>query len=246
MLDERETWIDRITNAVSEAVSRVYDRVAVNKESVLRDVEHYELGITTWEEYQRKAPLKVMEEIADGHVQWTKIKVSGLGTALGAGGLALIIPDTLQFLTLTIRMVTGIAAAYGFDPHPEYLGGKVKVIVLQAYLNANLGKSAVAGAEKVGLGAAVKFLRDVAMRSNFLIKLIVAIGKVIGVRVTRQMLLKALPGVAAGINGALGWFLTRGIANHAKAEFRQFREDLRRGKYKDDPDYEGLGREPSE
>jgi hypothetical protein len=238
--DNKLTLADRVAAAVSSAINRLYDEVAVSKEEVLQAVQQYELGITTWEEYREKAPSDVMGEIADGYIQWTKIKVSGLGTVLGAGGAALLIPDTLQFVGFSLRMVTGIAAAYGFDPHPQCLEGRMKTITLQAYLNANLGKAAVTGVERVSISGVVKFLKTAAMRSHFLLRLIVLIGRLIGLRISRQLLLRAIPGVAAGINGMLSWYLARGIARNAKAEFRQFRRDIRHGKYKSDPDYAGI------
>jgi hypothetical protein len=231
---------EKVVDAVTGAISLTYDKVAVDHESILKGARHYELDLNTWEDYQRRAPSEVMEQLADSHIKRCKIVVSGLAVPLGAGGLPLLIPDLLQFIAATLRMVTGIAAAYGFDPAPEYLEGKVKSIILQAYLNGLVGKKAVTGVEKLTLGATTKFLRTVAMRSNFLIKVIVAIGKIFGVRITRQVLLKAVPGVSGAINGALSWVLVQQIAKQAKADFKQFREELRQGKYRDDPDYDGF------
>jgi uncharacterized protein (DUF697 family) len=239
-MDPRE-WMDKIAKAVSDVVSFTYDRVAVKKEDVLKATKCYGIDADGWKAYQQKAPFKVMDEVADGYILWTKIKVSGLSVPLGAAGLPAAIPDAVQFLGFTIRMVTGIAAAYGFDPDPDYLQGKVKTIILQAYLNGNVGKGTVEGVEKLTAAAAVKFLKNVPMRSNFLMKLIVAIGKVFGIRVTRQLLLKAVPGVSGAINGGLSWYLVRQIAKQAKEEFRTFRKDLRDGKYRGDEDYVGLG-----
>src|SRR6185503_9385422 len=102
--------------------------------------ETYHTEFNNWEKYQRDAGLKLMDDIADAQIRACKISVSALGAAAGFGGFATIVPDTLQFVALTLRMATGIAAAYGFDPQPAANHGKTKVLVLQSYLNANVGK----------------------------------------------------------------------------------------------------------
>ena len=229
-----------IAKAIIAALSFIYDQVAVSTRSVLSATRHYDEEYEDWTDYQQRAGFRMMDEIADGHIKACKVQVSGLGAVAGFGGYAALVPDAIQFVTLTLRMVTGIAAAYGFDPAPTYLEGKTKVIVLQAYLNANLGQAGYKGAEKIGLSAITKFLKNVAMRSNLLMKIIVAIGRVIGIRITRAWLLKSVPFVASGVNAGFNWYLAGQIGREAKREFRQFREDLRDGKYRDDDDYDGL------
>ena len=233
---------NKLNQEVTNGLSGTYDKVALDKNVILQSArQQYRLDVPTWNDYQNNAPSKIMEEIADGYIMGCKLKVSGLGTAFGLGGLVTAVPDALQFLYFTLKMVTEIAAAYGFDPNPNYLEGKVKCIVLQSYLNGNIGHSAIDGAEKIGISAVTKFLKNVAMRKNILIKIIVAIGKVLGIRVTRSLLLKAVPVIACAAGGGLNWWLAQKIANNAKSEFGSFRQDLRAGKYKHDSDYDGLG-----
>jgi hypothetical protein len=230
-----------VTTALEGAISYAYDHVAVNKDQVLKAAQRYHADFDDWDKYQRKAGLKLMDEIADSQITSAKVTVSGLGAAAGFGGFLTIVPDTIQFMTLTLRMVTGIAAAYGFDPHPDYLKGKVKVLVLQAYLNANLGQAPSKGIEALTLSATTRLFRNAVTRSDLLMKIILAIAKIMGLRVTRQGLLKSIPIVSSGANAGFNWYYARQIANSSKAEFRQFREELRQGKYKGDPDFEGLG-----
>ena len=232
----------KVSQAVTGVLSATYDRVALDKNVILRSArQHYHLTLPTWEDYQHKAPLDVMDDIANGYIKATKITVSGAGAVCGLGGIAAAVPDVIQFLGFTLRMVTEIAAAYGFDPAPDCMEGRIKCVVLQAYLNANLGHSAIDGVEKIGVSAATKYLKNVAMRKDFLIKIIIAIGKAIGIRVTRKMLLKAVPGVASIAGGGMNWMLAQKIAAGAQAEFRAFREELRVGKYARNPDYNGMG-----
>jgi hypothetical protein len=232
-----------LVRAITAALNYTYDQVAVSREDILKATKHYDLQFTSWDDYQRRAPFSMMEQIANGYIRWTKIKVSGLAFPLAMGNIALAVPDTLQYLGFTLRMVTGIAAAYGFDPHPDHLGGKVKSIVLQAYLNGNLGRGAIEGAGKLSLGAATKFLKTVPMRTNFLMRVIVAIGKALGIRITRKLLLTWVP-IAGGVfNSAFSWGLANGIAMSARKDFSDFREEIRSGKYRNDPDYQGLGDE---
>lgn len=239
MSDEKQ---GKVSQAVANALSAAYDKVALDKNAILRSArQHYHLPLTTWQEYQHHASFDVMDEIADGYIKATKITVSGAGAVCGLGGLATAIPDVVQFMGFTLRMVTEIAAAYGFDPAPDCMEGRIKCVVLQAYLNANLGHSAIDGMEKLGVSAATKYLKNVAMRKDFLIRIIVAIGKALGLRVTRKMLLKVVPGIASVAGGGMNWFLAQKIAASAKAEFRAFREELRTGKYACDPDYNGMG-----
>ena len=233
---------NKISKAVSEALNVTYDKVALDKNAILHSAQrHYHLNLLTWEDYQQRASMDVMDEIANGYIKAAKIKVSGLGAFCGFGGIAAAIPDILQFVGFTLRMVTEIAAAYGFDPAPNCMEGRIKCVVLQAYLNANLGHSAVDGIEKIGVSAATKFLKNVAMRKNFLIRIIVAIGKALGVRVTRKMLLTFVPGIGSVAGGGMNWILAQKIAASAQAEFRNFRQELRAGKYAGDPDYNGMG-----
>lgn len=229
-----------VAEALETAMSVTYDRVAVSRDSVLHSAAGYH-GFKTWDDYQREAGLRLMDEIADAQIRRCKLTVTGFGAVAGLGGLATLVPDTLQFVALTLRMVTGIAAAYGFDPDPYSLKGKVKVLVLQAYLNANLGQTPVKGIEAVTLAATTRLLRNAATRADFLVRLIILIGRVLGVRITRQGLLRSIPVLSSGANAAFNWFYARQIAQAARREFRQFREDLRHGKYAHDPAFEGLG-----
>ena len=237
MPEDRESVI---AQAVSSAMDVLYDRVYVRADAVLEAAKPYELGFENWDEYQRRMPLKLMDAIADDYIKWGKIQVSGLGALAGFGGWLTMVPDTLQFVTLTLRMVTGIAAAYGFNPDPDYLHGKVKVLILQAYLNANLGNATVKGIEAVSLSTTTKLLQTVAKRSDLLIRIIILIGRIIGIRLTRKGLLASIPIASSGINAGANWYYARQIALSAKEEFRVFRDDLRRGKHRNDPAYEGL------
>lgn len=241
MAETPEKQESKIAEAVSAAVSTIYDKVHVRPDAMMQAANAYELGIKDWDDYQRRFPLKLMDDLADEQIKWAKIQVSSLGAVAGLGGLLASIPDTIQFVTLTLRMVTGIAAAYGFNPAPDYLEGKTKVLILQAYLNANLGNTRQKGIEAVGLGATTKLLKSVVQRSDLLIRLIILIGRIIGIRLTKRGLLAGIPLAASGVNAGFNWFYARQIARAAKEEFRGFRDDLRRGKYYDDPDYDGLG-----
>jgi hypothetical protein len=109
-----------------------------------------------------------------------------------------------------------------------------------AYLNANIGQGAAKTGQKIGVGAAFKFFKNVGMRSNLLTVVAVKVGKVLGIRITRRWLLRSIPFVASAANAGLNWYLARRIGAGAKEEFRQFRKDLRVGKCKDDSDYDDL------
>jgi hypothetical protein len=230
-----------VTAALEGAINYTYDHVAVSRESTLKAAQHYNLEFRDWDNYLRAAGLKLMDDIADQQIMRCKVAVSTLGAAAGFGGFATIIPDTLQFVTLTLRMVTGIAAAYGIDPQPTARHGKNKVLVLQAYLNANLGGAQQKGVQAVTLTSTTKLLRTAAARSDLLLRIIVLLARIIGLRVTKQGLMRSIPVISSGTNAGFNWYYARQIAVAAKAEFRQFREELRSGKYRGDPDYEGLG-----
>jgi hypothetical protein len=232
--------LSNITPHITSILNKTYDTVAVPKERIISAANHYDLQYDSWHSFCRDAPITVMEQMANGFIADCSLKVAGLGTALGAGGIISILPDTVQFLGFTLRMVTAIAAAYGFDPAPDNLEGRVKIIVLQAYLNGNLGHSSIEGVERLGISAVTKYLKTVPMRTNFLMKLIVGIGKIFGIRVTRNMLLKGVPMLAAGISGALNYKLAQDIGERANAEFKTFRREIREGKYSNDPDYTNL------
>lgn len=233
-----------IARAVSEGAGFIYDRVAVSRETVLKTAQGYDLGFDTWDDYQRRAGLKLMDGIAEGYVRTSKVAVSGLGAAAGFGGFAAIVPDALQFVTLTLRMVTGIAAAYGFDPDPRALDGKVKVLVMQAYLNASTGQAPQKGVEAVALTTTTKLLKTAAVRAELLLKILEILGRLIGLRITREGILKSIPIVASGANAGFNWYYARQIARSAQKELRQFREELRSGKHANDPDFDGLGNRP--
>ena len=151
-----------ISQAITNALSSLYDKVALDKNVILQSAANtYHLDLLSWEDYQYHAPVIVMDEIANGYILATKIKVSGLGAVCGAGSIFTAIPDVIQFVTLTLRMVTEIAAAYGFDPAPDCMEGRIKCVVLQAYLNGILGQSVIEGVEKIGVNMATKFLKNV-------------------------------------------------------------------------------------
>lgn len=229
-----------VSKAVSQAVGFVYDRVAVHRDTVLRDARALKREFKDWEEYQRTAPFTLMDELAERHIQRCKITVSSLGAAAGLAGFVAVVPDALQFLTLTLRMVTGVAAAYGFDPDPDAREGRNKVIILQAYLNASLGESAYKSAESVGLSSAAKLIRNAAERSTWLLKLIIAIARIIGIRLTEKGILRTIPVVSSGINAGANWYFARQISRAARKELKDFRDDLRLGKHRGDRDFEGL------
>jgi len=113
--------------------------------------------------------------------------------------------------------------------------------VLQAYANANMGHTVDKAGEAVTLSATTRLIRTVAARAKWLTGLIILIGRLIGIRLTRQGILKAIPVASSGVNAALNWRMAADIARQARTEFKQFRDDLRIGKYRDDPDYAGLG-----
>ncbi len=232
-----------IATAVSSAVNVIYDQVAVRKESVLKSAaaRGTDTDFATWEEYQRLAPFFLMDDLADQHIQNCRVTVASLGAAAGFGGLITAVPDALQFVTGTLRMVTGIAAAYGFDPDPDARSGRNKVMILQAYLNANLGQAGFKSGEAVTLSAVTTAIRSAATRSKWLMRIILLIGRIIGIRLTRGTILRAIPVVSSGINAGFNWKLASDIAKAAKAEFKHFRDELRLGKYRNDPNYEGLG-----
>lgn len=230
-----------VTAALEGAINYTYDHVAVSREGTLKAAQGYNLEFRDWDNYVRAAGIKLMDDIADQQIMGCKVAVSTLGAAAGFGGFLTIVPDTLQFVTLTLRMVTGIAAAYGIDPQPTARGGKNKVLVLQAYLNANLGQTQQKGVQAVTLSTTSKLLKSAAMRSDLLIRIISLLARIIGLRVTKQGILRTIPLVSSGANAGFNWYYARQIATEAKAEFRQFREELRSGKYRNDPDYEGLG-----
>src|SRR5438874_2117407 len=97
--------LKKATDAVSSAVSWVYDKVAVSKQTVLESANrHYELELKDWPGYQTQAPFRVMDEIADAYIRHCKVEVSGLGALMGLGGVATIAPDVVQFVSLTLRM----------------------------------------------------------------------------------------------------------------------------------------------
>lgn len=230
-----------VEKALTQGLSALYDRVAVRKETVLAAAKEHGLTFESWEQYQRRAPFRVMDAIADDHVRRCRLTTSGLGAAAGFGGLFAVVPDALQFVALTLRMVTGVAAAYGFDPSPQALDGRVKVIVLQAYLNANLGGAASKAKEAVTLATAAKLCETVATRATWLMRLIVLIARLLGLRLTETGIVRSIPLVSSGVNATFNWFLARKIADISRAELKQFRDDLRLGKYRGDPAYEGLG-----
>lgn len=232
-----------IARAVSAAVGVVYDQVAVSKESILRAAaaRGTDTDFATWEEYQRLAPFYLMDDLAEAHVANCRMTVTTLGAAAGFGGLITAVPDALQFVTCTLRMVTGIAAAYGFDPDPDARSGRNKVVILQAYLNANLGQSAYKSGEAITLSAVTTMVKTAAARSRFLMNLLILIGRIIGIRLTRGTILRAIPVISSGINASVNWNLAGSIAKAAKAEFKQFRDELRLGKYRNDANYDGLG-----
>ena len=238
MTDEDQNPVAR---AVSSALNSIYDQIAIDREASLREARELHFEVDTWEAYQRDAPFSVMDEIADRHIQRCKLTVSGLGAAAGLGGFITVIPDALQFVTCTLRMVTGIAAAYGFDPDPDAQGGRTKLLVLQAYANANMGNSARKGTEAVALSAATKLFRSAVTNARWLDLLLKLIGRLIGIRLTRQGILRAIPVFSSGMNAGFNWYFARQIARGARAEFKQFRDELRLGKHKGDPDFEGLG-----
>lgn len=233
--------LNPVSRAVAAALDLAYDQVVVKKERVLHDAAERGLKPASWEEYQRTASFTVMDDLADAHIRNCKISVSGLGAAAGFGGLVAAIPDALQFVTLTLRMVTGIAASYGFDPDPDAQHGRTKLLVLQAYANANLRQAAYKGGEAVALSAATRLFRTAAARSRWLPILLRLIGLLIGLRLTRGTILRAIPIVSSGINAGFNWRMASQIAASSRKEFKQFRDDLRLGKYRDDPAYEGLG-----
>lgn len=232
-----------IARAVSAAVGKIYDQVAVHKEGVLRAAAERssDTDFATWEEYQRLAPFYLMDDLAEAHVANCRMTVTALGAAAGFGGFLTAIPDAMQFVTCTLRMVTGIAAAYGFDPDPEAREGRNKIVILQAYLNANLGQSAYKTGEAITLSTVTVMVKTAAARSRFLINLLILIGRIIGIRLTRGTILRAIPVISSGINAGVNWNLSHSIAKLAKAEFKQFRDELRLGKYRTDPNYDGLG-----
>ncbi len=230
-----------LARAISEAVAFTYDRVYVHRTDVLRQAAERGYPGWTWEDYQQKASGKLMDEIAEHYVRVTKITVAGAGALAGIGGLPAILPDALQFIAMTLRMTTGVAAAYGFDPDPDSRSGQTRGLVLQAYLNANLGASAYRTGGSVTLSTAAKLLRHATTRANWILDLLLLLGRVIGLRITRQGILRTIPFVASGTNAGFNWYFARQIARSAKEEFRQFREDLWRGKHRDDPDFDGLG-----
>src|SRR5687767_12076177 len=160
-----------VTAALEGAINYTYDHVAVDREHILKAAQSYNLEFRDWDNYQRAAGMKLMDDIADQQIMGCKVAVSTLGAAAGFGGFLTIVPDTLQFLTLTLRMVTAIAGAYGIDPDPSARHGKNKVLVLQAYLNANLGQAQSKGVQAVTLSSTSKLLKSAAMRSDLLIKI---------------------------------------------------------------------------
>jgi len=227
--------------ALEGALNYTYDHVAVSRESTLKGAQGYNLEFRDWDNFQRAAGMKLMDDLADQQIMRTKVTVSALGAAAGFGGLLTIVPDTIQFVTLTLRMVTAIAAAYGIDPDPLARHGKNKVLVLQAYLNANVGQTKQKGVEAVTLSTTSKLLRTAAQRSDLLITIIKLLARIIGLRVTKQGILKSIPVISSGANAGFNWYYARQIAVGAKKEFRDFREELRSGKYRGDSDYDGLG-----
>jgi hypothetical protein len=227
--------------AITEAVSFAYDRVAVSTASVLAAAKERGHEFADWNGYQKGAPFTLMDELAERHIHRSKVAVSGLGAVAGLGGFLAVVPDAMQFIGLTLRMVTGIAASYGFDPHPDALGGKTKTIILQAYLNAALGESAYKSAESVGLSTAAKIVRTAAERSWWLHRIIIAIGKILGIRLSEKGILRTIPVVSSGVNAGANWFFARQIARAAKKELKRFRDDLRLGVHRDDRDFDGLG-----
>ncbi|HEX3000653.1 MAG TPA: hypothetical protein VHR86_10530, partial [Armatimonadota bacterium] len=104
----------------------------------------------------------------------------------------------------------------------------------------SLGARTTDVAERLSLSAATRYVAVASMRKDPILKLIVQIGKVLGNRVTRKMILNALPVVSAGVSGGLSWGWANQMGRSAKREFRAFREDLRQGKYLGDPDFDGL------
>ena len=97
------------------------------------------------------------------------------------------------------------------------------------------------GVEAVSLSAATKLFRNAVARSRWLPMLLLLIGRILGIRLTRQGIMKTIPVLSAGVNAGFNWHLARQIARGARTELKRFRDDLRLGKHRDDPDYDGLG-----
>ncbi len=229
---------DRLQQGLADAIAFTYDRVHVRREDVLRRAAERGFPGLSWQQYREQASGKLMDAIADSYIRPTNLTVTAAGAASGLAGLPGLLPDALQFLALTLRMVTGIAAAYGFDPDPDARQGAARALVLQAYVNAHFGRSAKKATESLTLAAAARGLRHATNRAGWILDLMLFLARLIGLRITRQGLIRGIPVVASGVNAGFNWYHARKIARSAREEFREFREQIWRGAGRHDPEME--------
>jgi hypothetical protein len=139
-------------------------------------------------------------------------------------------------------MVSGIAGAYGFakskgdkDTSEEGVPARVKTLAIEAYYKGLLKKEATSNLfVKGGERAAINFVKKAAMRTNVIMKFIVKIGQILGIRVTRNMLLKSIPFIASGANGVLNWHYANTQGSVSRSKIKELREGIRRGDYSPD------------
>lgn len=67
--DKYQEVKEKVTQAVTDGVDAIYDKVAIDSNIILKSVRvQYQQDVLTWEDYQNTVPIEIMDDIAKGYI----------------------------------------------------------------------------------------------------------------------------------------------------------------------------------
>jgi uncharacterized protein (DUF697 family) len=183
--------------------SRAYDRVGVDPERYLRQVQQrHGLLIHSFEE-MRRLPLVYIDPVADAAIS-ASTKWAGLeGAGLGLGGFILLAPDMGVLAAIVVRMIQKLSLLYGFEYSSEEESAMLWL--------------AAASAAGVDLGR--DFIEKQAIE-KIVPRIIEKMAAQMSAEMVEQWASRIVPVLSGALGGALNYYFVRTWGRRAKDHFR--------------------------
>jgi EcsC protein family len=130
------------------------------------------------------------------------------GAATGVGGIITIVPDLVGLAWIQSRLVFYVAAAYGYDPHDPMRPAEL-LVLHDFYRDAPAARRALDG---IGTSMVAAYIGSRLERDE---ALTLRLAKFVGIRSTRKLAGRLIPGIAIAFNAVGNERSTRALAKRA-------------------------------
>lgn len=171
----------------------------------------------------RMIPMEDCDRVAQPHITSNKFIAAVEGGGTGLGGFAMMAADLPAIMAINFRMISQIAACYGYDTTLE----TEKPFVLNVL---HLGNATDRGAKTAVMAELARISADVARRKTWekleeyaIVRLIEELAEKLGIRLTKRKLGQLIPILGASVGAGMNYVFTHDNGMAAYMAYRKRR-----------------------